>query len=327
MDAKTDAAPAATLSYCTEQVGDDRWRDVLRSFFRGVGVNWLNDFPGPSWFGARAFADTRVLEMLGQRPVHVTCKRCPDAPDDTYDLVLQIAGRGRCRHAGRETHWGPGDLLLFDSARDFDVVHPTGYRFVAWQLPRAILEPLLAAPDRAAARRIAGDAGPGRVLGHHVRALLTESAHLDSITQRSLVTHLCGLVAMTLGAAPAARESRRQTLRAVRQQQILTYIETHLHDPCLTAQRAARDLSMSPRWLHALLAESEMSFATRVTRRRLEECTRLLIDPAFSHLTITEIAFRSGFDNLSTFNRRFRAHYEMTPRDMRRQSIPIQARV
>jgi AraC-like DNA-binding protein len=43
-----------------------------------------------------------------------------------------------------------------------------------------------------------------------------------------------------------------------------------------------------------------------------------LDDPAHDHLSIAAIAFLSGFNDLSTFNRRFRTHYGMSPRDARR---------
>jgi AraC-like DNA-binding protein len=47
-----------------------------------------------------------------------------------------------------------------------------------------------------------------------------------------------------------------------------------------------------------------------------------LDDPAHDHLSIAAIAFLSGFNDLSTFNRRFRTHYGMSPRDARRVRAP-----
>ena len=75
---------------------------------------------------------------------------------------------------------------------------------------------------------------------------------------------------------------------------------------------------MSRRWLHALFEEVGGGFAAWVTRRRIERTRELLEDPTYDHMSVAEIAFLEGFASLSTFNRRFRAHYGMTPRDVRR---------
>lgn len=80
-------------------------------------------------------------------------------------------------------------------------------------------------------------AGSGSVLRRYLCALVHEAEQLEASTQRNMLTHLCGLVGMTLGASRTARQSRRETRRAVLRQQIFTYIETHLRDQCLTAQR------------------------------------------------------------------------------------------
>ena len=58
------------------------------------------------------------------------------------------------------------------------------------------------------------------------------------------------------------------------------------------------------------------SFTTFLQRIRLEHCRRLL---ATGEYTITESAFKAGFQNLSHFNRLFRQRWNITPRDFRRQ--------
>lgn len=105
--------------------------------------------------------------------------------------------------------------------------------------------------------------------------------------------------------------------RACQRQRILSYAQTHLRDPGLSAQRAARELGMSRRWLHALLADWSIGFAGFVATRRLEQCRVLLADPGHSHLSITQIAFLAGFNDLSTFYRRFHNRYGTTPSALR----------
>ena len=303
-----------------EELGADQWLDLACGTFPGLSIDCVREQLHTAWLGASSFADAQVMEVFCTSRTRVVGSLSPAPSGDGYSLGMLLAGDCRSRHAGREDVWTAGDLVLFDTARPFDAVHPASFHVLMWNMPREALAPMLAAPDHSIGVRIAGSAGPGAILGNYVRALLAEGSRCDSITQRGLLTHLFGLVGLTLGAGRAARESRRETLRAVRRQQILTYIESHLGDPRLSAERVALALHMSPRWLHALLEDGEISFAAWVTRRRLEECGRLLRDPASGHLSVADIAFRWGFNHLSTFNRRFRAQYRMAPRDVRRRS-------
>lgn len=317
-DLHCESPAVAHLACSTENVAPDQWCDVVCGMIPGLSFDWLGDQPQPARLGTGTFAKAAIIELASQRAVKVMCAPDPNASGDTYDLVLQHGGSGRCRHAGRDEAWTAGDLLLFDSAQSFEVVHPSEYHISIWKLPRESLAPLLAAPDRSVGRRIPGSVGSGAILGNFLRALTYQAAQLDATAQHCLLMHLCGLVGLALGASREGRESQRETLRAVRRQEILTYIETHWRDPGLTVQRAARDLRMSPRWLHALLEEGDISFAAWVAERRLEECKKLLNDPAGRALTVAEAALRSGFGSMSTFNRRFRSKFGMTPRDARR---------
>lgn len=303
-------------SLCYSQISGDRWRDALSERFPGISMDWL-DQSAPGRVGVGVFSDALVLEIACNAPVHVFCDRSIGS-DDAYELVQLRSGKCRCRHAGQDVMWEAEDLMLFDGTQSFDLTHPSEYQIMIWKLPRKLIAPMLAAPEGCVGHRIPGGVGTGAILGKFLRSLASQSSQLNASAQRNLLMHLCGLVALTLGSSQEARQSRRVTRRAVRRQQILAYVETHLRDPKLTAQRTACDLRMSPRWLHALLAEAELSFAAWVCQRRLEECHKLLVDSTYDHLTVADIAFSCGFASLSSFNRRFRAQFGLAPRDLRR---------
>ena len=66
-----------------------------------------------------------------------------------------------------------------------------------------------------------------------------------------------------------------------------------------------------------------IGFHEFLTRQRMLRCCRLLMDP---NLSITEVALRSGFGSIATFNRVFREHESMSPteyREMRRERSRI----
>jgi len=67
--------------------------------------------------------------------------------------------------------------------------------------------------------------------------------------------------------------------------------------------------------VHVLFEPTGHSFARTLTALRLADASRQLA--AAPERSVTDIAYRSGFDSLATFYRAFRAAYAMTPRDAR----------
>ncbi|UJB21846.1 helix-turn-helix domain-containing protein [Lysobacter capsici] len=125
------------------------------------------------------------------------------------------------------------------------------------------------------------------------------------------------MTALALGANRQARETSGDAYRAALLQQALRLIETNLTDSSLNAEWIARQLNISRRGLELLFERRGISVATWIGRRRIEESRRRLEDPAQRQFSIASIAFLVGFTDLSTFNRRFRSQYGITPSDLR----------
>jgi len=66
-----------------------------------------------------------------------------------------------------------------------------------------------------------------------------------------------------------------------------------------------------------LFDDGGSTFTEYVIAQRLERAHRLLSDPQLSDRTLTAIAFSTGFNDLSHFQRRFRRRYGATPSDVR----------
>ncbi len=59
---------------------------------------------------------------------------------------------------------------------------------------------------------------------------------------------------------------------------------------------------------------TDMSFYDYLNQRRVKEAEKLLLDP---NLSITEVAMRSGFSSIATFNRVFKGFKECTPTEFK----------
>jgi AraC-like DNA-binding protein len=79
----------------------------------------------------------------------------------------------------------------------------------------------------------------------------------------------------------------------------------------ITSEEAARLCGMSPfRFGRAFKDAFGMAFRDYVVRVRLEEAGRLLQNPQMS---VTEVAYAVGFNDLSYFSRVFKRHFGVSP--------------
>jgi len=288
------------------------WQAAVSKALPGLDVEWFCRDTIDARLFSHPFGRARITEIQNT-PARVIYEPLKQGPD-SLQLVLHLAGPCAYTHRGREITQAPGSLILLDSTAPFTCAFRAGVHVLIWELPR---EAVPVGAD-ALARGISGDVGLGAVLAGHARTLASESASLSPPAQEYLQRELCGLVALAFDDSERAMAGRFDSWQELRCRQLLAYIETHLGDERLSVKSAARDLGISRRWVHEVLRQRGLRFAAWVARRRVEECRKMLANPAFDHLSIAEIAFQWGFRDLSTFNRQFRRLCAMTPRDVRR---------
>jgi AraC-like DNA-binding protein len=118
-------------------------------------------------------------------------------------------------------------------------------------------------------------------------------------------------------ATAGAPLSPRQTVGSRRIQRICNFVLEKFTDD-LTHRGMAKLAHMAPASFSRLfLRTTRTTFTHFVTEVRLSHACRLLRE---SDRTIADIAFASGFNNLSNFNRQFRRTYGLPPTDYRRSA-------
>lgn len=98
------------------------------------------------------------------------------------------------------------------------------------------------------------------------------------------------------------------------------YVRQHLRDPALSPAGIARAHAISVRHLHGLWRGEPTTLWRWVVRRRLDGAQESLADPALAHRSIAAVARGWCFPNPTSFARRFREEYGVTPRQWRRLS-------
>lgn len=113
---------------------------------------------------------------------------------------------------------------------------------------------------------------------------------------------------------PQPVDQRRSPLEALRER-IVAYIDANLSRSDLSADEIARHMGCSRRYLHRAFEGEDITLERFVWDRRLERSREALM--AGNGVSISEIAFASGFNSSAHFSRAFKAKYEVSPRELR----------
>lgn len=172
--------------------------------------------------------------------------------------------------------------------------------------------------DAAVLRSIPRGTGMLNLLRGYADALFDDPVLRAPDVRQLLVTQLCDLVAVTLGAtrdAAAAAEGRG--IRAARLRAIKTDIEASLAEGDLSPVSVARRQNVLDSYIRKLFEGEQTSFSEFVLLRRLLRAHRPLVDPRRANQGIASTAFEAGFGDLSYFNRAFKRFYGATPSEIR----------
>ena len=95
------------------------------------------------------------------------------------------------------------------------------------------------------------------------------------------------------------------------------YVRRHAADPGLNGARMARELGGSLRQVQLALQHVGTTPRDLIREERLRLVKERLRDPAYRHMSITELGYASGFVSASALSTMFRRRYGMSPREMR----------
>ncbi|TPM36202.1 helix-turn-helix domain-containing protein [Mesorhizobium sp. B2-3-4] len=144
--------------------------------------------------------------------------------------------------------------------------------------------------------------------------LQSEELDADPALSRQAGVALADLIVLALGAeGDSAQIATARGLRAARLREAVAVIEAFFADPALSTDMVARKIGLSRRYLNTLLLESGRTFAERVLELRLMKACTMLSDVRNDATKISDIALAAGFNDVSYFNRRFRARFGESP--------------
>ncbi|WP_414463747.1 AraC family transcriptional regulator [Hyphomicrobium sp. DY-1] len=102
---------------------------------------------------------------------------------------------------------------------------------------------------------------------------------------------------------------------------LLDYIDHNLSDPELSPPHVAEQFGISVRYLHKLFVQFGTTFSAHVTTERLKRIKWDLEVSSGRRPSISALAYRWGFNDLSTFHRAFKKQFGCTPSNAHYQEL------
>ncbi len=240
---------------------------------------------------------------------------------DNDDVVLVVfqGGFGEVDQYGRAAtiEDGAATLTANGAPASFSIMSPT--RVINYRFSRELLRSRVANLDDLVARPIdKNNPVLGLLTGY--AAVLDDQGELATAELRLAVSsHMYELAALTLGAKPEPRLA--DGFRAARLKAVKEDILKRLVHRGLSVSDIARTHQISERYLRKLFAAEETTFTDFVREARLARAHQMLTDYRQLNRPISEVAYESGFGDLSYFNRTFRSRYGATPSEIRAAAL------
>lgn len=235
------------------------------------------------------------------------------APADHYSVFVQERGQSVIDQCGESFSYQANDICISDGRYPFRADLPGMGRRAFAVIPRAMLDRRVPWLRHRPLRKLPSNSAFVDLARRHLLLLTAGDSALGESAMTLMTENFCNLLALA-----SAQDTEPHRLQPELQAEaLLAYCRQNLHDPELSPQRAADRLGISVRTLHLRFMQTGQSFGRFVLDSRLEACRTALRDPHQRASNISEIAYRWGFNDLSHFNKAFRARFGLTPREWR----------
>ena len=305
------------------------WADLVCQHFVQVECNSVaapEQFHGA--ISLRKIDKVDVSQIVaGAQQVTRTQSMMAKANREYFLVNIQGDGNSGLQQDGRLATLKPGDMGIYSSSREFDLSFNTDFSQTVLTFPADELRLKIPGIDALTATAIDGQNPAARLLTRMAGSYYqTEFDALPPPAVAHAANALTELLAATVAAFSPAPEKHISNLTLFHLTRIKQYVVDNLHDPALSIQTVSQILRISPAHIHRLFEGELQTFSAWLWSCRLLACKRALENHAQAHLTISEVAFRNGFNNSSHFSRAFRAKFGITPgecRDRRKSARPV----
>ena len=300
----------------------DAWTDLVGGF--GLATSARTPFGGHATAHARGERDGVFLMHFTAAPQTLT----PRSGGGHEALLVFIGLEGDVVFTNAfgtnasGTNVAPaGRLLILPPRTDWQLASTTGMRGILLAVASGAFAGRLMHAPLPQQASLLPEPGLNGVLSRTIQDVATSLDQLADAEWQAVQSSLADMLMAALRSHAAVTGGATGTAsQAALLHRICQTIERRLHQSDLSPGRIAQLEGISERYLQKVLENTaERTFSAYLRERRLQHCHADLASPTEARFSVSEIAFRRGFNDAAHFSRTFRERFGITPRDFRHQ--------
>jgi AraC-like DNA-binding protein len=314
----TDAVPRAQrLAY---------WTDMICNVYVQLGCDPVREegdtgnFEGSIRQHTLPSLDVSVVRS-GPQKVMRTPGHISRSSDDCFLVSIQARGQGVVRQDGRDAVLAAGDFALYDSTRPYQLLFDDSFEQIVLKLPGERLRSELHDTEALTATTVSGREGAGHLLLGMLRTLREDIGTLQPASALAVANGVQSILVAGLQTLPAARSPGLSSLTTYHLARVKRRIDEQLADPSLSVGSLAQQLGVSASHIHRVFKSEPLTPSQYIWERRLEACSRDLLEPRLAGRPVADIAYGRGFSDAAHFSRAFRERFGCSPREWRQQRV------
>ncbi|WP_428408982.1 helix-turn-helix domain-containing protein [Hyphococcus sp.] len=286
----------------------DFWNRIASETFCGLTVDSEREtFDAEMW--RWSMGDLTMIRPKSPNAVVQRNARIARSGGDRVMLHFQHAGSCLHTQANKIRHLRAGDSILTDSYEDYRVELSHDNDMLVVEMPRgALVERMPNLNDVLSSHRISGETPSSRVLHDFILSLWRQGdqSNADPAWVKGITDVFYNLLAMALTDRNLRVESDARLIN-----RLTALVKARLCDPELRTSRLAEELGVSIRTVqNAFAAIGETPSAYILNKRLHLAADRLVAAP---ELSVTSVAYESGFNDCSYFTRCFKQKFGVSP--------------
>ncbi|HEY1723335.1 MAG TPA: helix-turn-helix domain-containing protein [Magnetospirillaceae bacterium] len=295
------------------------WRDAICDVYVHVDVKAedpenYEGFIREAQFGEIALTDILISEQrIRRRPSHLA-----KLDKDCYYVQFIQAGRVNVLQAGAGLTTNAAIGALFCASEPYELECLGKVHSYYLELPRQAFASRFPKDRIPVSATMSTGHGLGRVAVEFCSTLASQASSLDAESRGRLGGELMDVLALAFDSAQSDEPLSDQAVQKARLRSIKAWIEQHLCEPDLSLEAVAKGNAISLRYLHALFRLEGSSVSTWIWNRRLERSFDMMMKSGHEAHSLTEIAYRVGFNSSSHFSTMFRRKFGIRPSDVKR---------
>ncbi|MFJ3522706.1 helix-turn-helix domain-containing protein [Pseudomonas sp. NPDC090203] len=293
------------------------WADVVSSQHCVSDSAATQNGPFDAHLAIHSVGCIRVSEI---RSAALTYRRnsrnLSEAPSDSYLFAYMQEGKGNLEQAGRRVVQKAGEMVLYDTARNFDFDFPDDYRMIIMNIPRKQLLCRLPEAERMTAMKLGSSSMMGSLLSSMILSsvdlIVPDNLSAAAKVSSSFIDILAAAMECEFGDAKGLTNRHSDLLAKAK-----NHMMAHIDDPDMDMDSISSVLGASSRTLSRLFAAEGTTAMQWLWQQRLAMSYTALTEGRAR--LIAEVAVSNGFSNFSHFSRAFKKQYGVPPSSLVRK--------